>query len=538
MYPDLTTFQRMVDEENLSGAGRQTLLALYDGPLRLRQILDIVNTAECGAGGKKITESALRKRLDVLIARGILARAGSERTNPYYYVRRPWIFNKYVLVRCRDKPGKELLELTILLHELSQMADGGDALLPQPRFISAVGERTERSHQIGDAFASFQKLLGNKTAIGDYLEGIYEDIYDGKVPASDIDALVARDFLRFVATAPVEEREVRFCFWYAAFFHTLDRYPEAVEAFRRGIVLAGEQGLDLPTILSGLRISEGHLLLDLNDFAGAKEAFLKDGQMKGISPVAKAKSLFGAGEAELILGDVGPAFVQERFKQALALCTSADPEGKDPDVTELRSDILRRIGSVHRVLGKFGEAETWYGEAEQVAGSSMSRSLVRLLPERGELLRACAFAAPAGEAGELIAEAERMFEEAKAASQRIRNITWFASCLVGECETARIAYERFNKPLPKNLAAKYANAFEIYCQISSRWGIVQTFISEALLYRAASEVLPDMYAATADKLAQAEVFSRELGLKRELALIKRLKSGSRPEPELNPLTFL
>ena len=86
-------FQRMViDEPNLSGAGRETLLALYDGPLHLRQILDIVNTPERSAtdGGAKdqnISESALRKRLDVLITRGMITRAGSERTNPYYYLR-------------------------------------------------------------------------------------------------------------------------------------------------------------------------------------------------------------------------------------------------------------------------------------------------------------------------------------------------------------------------------------------------------------------------------------------------------------------
>jgi tetratricopeptide (TPR) repeat protein len=538
MYPDLTTFQRMVDEENLSGAGRQTLLALYDGPLHLRQILDIVNTPECRANGKSITESALRKRLDLLISRGILARAGSERTNPYYYIRRPWIFNKYVLVRCRDKPGRDLLELTVLLHELSQMAAGGNALLPNPRFISAVGERTERSHQVGDAFASFEKLLGNKTAIGDYLEEIYEDIYEGNVPASDIDALVARDFLRFVATAPDEEREVQLFFWYADFFHILDRYPEAFVAFRRGVSLASEQGLDLPAILSGIRISEGHILLHLNDFTGAKEAFLKDGQMRGISPSAKAKSLLGAGEAGLVMGDPGLPVVRERFTQALALCTSADPGLKDPDILELRADIVRRLGSVHRLLGNLYEAEACYREAERIFEGSMPRSLVMLLPERGELLRARACTAPPGEAGGYLAGAEKMFEEAKAASQRIRNITGYASCLVGECETARIAYERNKTPLPKNLNAKYANAFEIYCQISSRWGIVQTFISEALLYRAAPEVLPEMYAVTADKLAQAEVFSKELGLGRELALIRRLKSGENHNPELNPLTFL
>ncbi len=99
MYPDRLTFQRMVaSEANLSGPGKETLLALYDGPLRLRQILGIVNApgrsgpAE-GSDQKNISESALRKRLDILIGRGIIARAGSERTKPYYYIRRPWIFN-------------------------------------------------------------------------------------------------------------------------------------------------------------------------------------------------------------------------------------------------------------------------------------------------------------------------------------------------------------------------------------------------------------------------------------------------------------
>jgi hypothetical protein len=233
MYPDRAEFHRMVENEaGLSAAGRQTLLALYDGPLHLRQILELVNapqggSGEAGAKEKSSPASALRKRLDVLIANGILARAGSERTNPYYYIRRPWIFNQYILVKCRERPAEGLLDLTVLLHELAQISGGGEASLPHPPYLTAVGERTERSHQIGAAYTAFQKLLGNKTAIGDYLEGIYEDIYEGKVPASDIDALVARDFLRFVATAPDEEREVRFFLWYADFFHTLDRYAEA-----------------------------------------------------------------------------------------------------------------------------------------------------------------------------------------------------------------------------------------------------------------------------------------------------------------------
>ncbi|MDP3564305.1 MAG: hypothetical protein Q8R70_07415, partial [Methanoregula sp.] len=235
------------DEPNLSGAGRETLLALYDGPLHLRQILDIVNTPErsvtdAGAKDQNISESALRKRLDVLITRGMISRAGSERTNPYYYLRRPWIFNQYILIKCREGPSSGLLDLTILLHQLSHMAAEGDQALPHPRYISASGERTERSHQIEAAFGAFQKILGNKSAIGDYLEGIYEDIYEGKVPESDIDGLIARDFLRFVATAPDEEREVRFFLWYADFFHILDRYQESYDAFIQGVDRAGKEG--------------------------------------------------------------------------------------------------------------------------------------------------------------------------------------------------------------------------------------------------------------------------------------------------------
>jgi len=539
MYPDRAMFQRMVQNEpNLSAAGRQTLLSLYDGPLHLRQILEIVNTRDGGPEEKNITESALRKRLDVLIIRGILARAGSERTNPYYYIRRPWIFNQYILMRCRDRPAEGLLDLTILLHELSQMAAAGDASVPQPRYIAAAGERTERSHQIGDAYAAFQKLLGNETAIGDYLEGIYEDIYEGKVPASDIDGLVARDFLRFVATAPDHEREVRFFFWFADFFHTLDRYEEAYDALRRGTTLAAEQGLDLSSILAESRISEGHILLHLNNFPAAQEAFLNDGRLKGAGPVSKARSLFGTGEVELVLGELETPYAPSRFRQALDLCITADPYGKNPDVQELRADILRRTGSVFRIQGRFEEAEARYSEAEQVYGTAMPRGHVMLLPERGELVRARAAGAPAGEAQNLLSDADRFYDEAKAASQRIRNINWFANSLVGECEVARIAFERCEKPLPKNLDTNFANAFEIYCQISSRQGIVQTFVAEALLYHAAPDIFSDKYAVTADKLDQAERFSKELGLKQELSLIKRIKAGKSTRSELHPLTFL
>ncbi len=531
------------DELNLSGAGRETLLALYDGPLHLRQILDIINRSDHpatdeGAKDQNISESALQKRLDVLIARGIIARAGSERTNPYYYIRRPWIFNQYILIKCREGPSSGLLDLTILLHQLSHMAAEGDAALPHPRYLSATGERTERSHQTEAAYAVFQKLLGNKTAIGDYLEGIYEDIYEGKVPESDIDSLIARDFLRFVATAPDEEREVRFFFWYSELFHILDRYQEAYDAFMQGVDRAGQVGLDLPAILADARISKGHILLHLNDFPGAKEAFFEVSRDKGSSPSLQAKNLFGAGEAELYCGDLTTQYAPARFAQALALCGIADPKQEDADVQDLRGNILRRTGTVHRIFGRLDEAETCYAESECTCRNGTFRGLLRLLPEQAELLRARAFCSEGKVAAGYVAAASATYDEAKATSQRIRNISWFAHGLIGECELARVALLKCNTPLPRDMDTKFANAFEIYCQISSRWGIVQTFIAEALLYHTSPEAFPDKYAVTADKLDHAERFSRELGLKAELALIKRIKSRTEPVPELHPLTFL
>jgi hypothetical protein len=291
-------------------------------------------------------------------------------------------------------------------------------------------------------------------------------------------------------------------------------------------------------ILSESRISEGHILLHINDIAAAKEAFLETGRITGASLFTKAKSIFGVGEAELISGNLSPPYAPARFTQALDLCGRADPAGEDPYVQELRGDCLRRIGTVHRVLGRIDQAGASYAEAEKIYRNGIPRGIVWLQNEKAELLRARAFLSPPESANALLTGAAGAYDKARAASQRIRNINWYAHGLIGECELARIALVKFHKPLPKNLDTKYANAFEIYCQISSRWGIVQTFISQALLFHSAPEEFPDKYAATADKLEQAERFSKELGLMTEIALIKRIRKQEKTENELNPLRFL
>ena len=539
MYPDRATFERMVTEvPDLNIAGRQTLLALYDGPLRLRQILSAINTRSNG-GTRELSESALRKRLEVLISQGIIARAGSERINPYYFIRRPWLFSHYIMTKCRNGPATGLLDLTILLHELSR-SGAGNASLPHPRFISAFGERTERGHQVSASFEVFKKHLGNSAEISNYLEAIYADIYENRVPASDIDSDLARDFLRSVVVAPEAEHEIRFFFWYAQFFQTLDQYQEALETFNRGLNLAAEQKIDPASILGQMCISRGSILLHLDDLAGAKAAFLDEYPAHCTGPLHKARCLFGAGETELISGgSENLRSAAGRFALALTQCREADPDRSDTDALELEADILRRMGTIHRLEGNYADAARFYAGAEAIyREKNMYPGLAMLLVEQGELQRAGAFLSEAGPLAPATSLPFRTYEEAKTTAQRIRNIRGYAHALLGECELARNAFQRYKTPLPSDLPTRYDNAFEIYCQINSRWGIVQTFISEALLYHSAADQFPDKYADTADKLEQADRLASELGLKEEQVVIRRIRNHADPAAELNPLRFV
>jgi len=538
MYPDRATFERMVnDEPDLSFAAKETLLVLFDGPLKIRQILSCIHSLPGSTPEKKekdhtLSESALRKRLDQLIDRDILARAANERTNPYYFIRRPWLFNRYISIRCRDNPAGELLDLKILLGEMTR----GTAEPIQPSVIATIGHRTERSHEIAAAFETFQKYVGNPAALDIYLEGIYEDIFFGKVPASDIDGSLARDFIRFVATASPLEQETRFFFWYAEFFLSLDLYEEASGVFNRGMGIAEARDLDPSAILAGSRISRGTVLMHLNDFTGAKEAFLTGSRNETYGPFAAAKNLFGAGEIELICGDIGPTRAAARFSQALELTRIADAENSNPDVEELRGDILRRTGALHRLTGEMDRACTCYNAAESVYRSDLFRGRSALLLEQAELARARACTGT-GEENLLVRSAD-LYEEAKAGAQRIRSLKMFAESLIGECELARTAYRHFKKPLPRDIDTKYTNAFDIFCQIGLTWGIAQCFLSEALLYHTTADEFPDKYGDTADKLIQAEKYFQSLGLAPELALIRRIKSHTPVASELHPLVFL
>ena len=544
MYPDRAMFAQIVQEEpDLSRAAQETLLALYDGPLKIPQVLSLVNLSRTTGGkGQKdrtITESALRKRLDLLVSREILARAGSERTNPYYFIRRPWLFNRYIRIRCADNPSRGLLDLKVLLGEISRQTAQEIPDPVQPRVISAIGERTERSHEAKAAYEAFRRHLGDPAGIGNYLEGIYDNIFFGKVPASDIDGSLARDFLRFVATAPPGEHEIRFFFWYAQVFLTLDLYDASLAIFDRGVGIARERSLDPSSILAETRISRGSILLHLSDPAGAKEAFSASSRTSAHGPLDQAKDLFGLGEAELICGEYGPAHAPARFARALDLSETADPGHTNPDVDELRGDILRRTGAVHRLAGRYDAARESYAAASAVYGDGSMRGHAALLPEQAELARAYACTtAPGAAADRYLAQAVGLYEEAKVAARRIRSISRFAQVLIGEGELARVASRRFERPLPRDLDAKYSNAFDIFCQIGSKWGIIQCFISEALLYHTRADEFPDRYADTADKLVQAGEFARELGLAPELALIRRIRAHDVTACEIHPLAFL
>ena len=342
-------------------------------------------------------------------------------------------------------PAGGLLDIRILLGEISRSASEGAPGGVHPRVISAIGERTERSHAIEEAYGTFSALLGNPNAIGEYLERIYEDIYAGKVPASDIDGSLARDFLRFVATAPPGEHEVRFLFWYAQFFLALDLYDAAAATFEHGIGLARKQGLDPDAILSAARISRGSVLLCKNDLVGAKEAFLADARRTGAPAFAQAKNLLGAAEVETDLRGGRPRPCPRPSRP----CRKEGCRGRSRAPGPGYRGRCGRIsgGGPGRSTGSpvsTKKARECYLAAEAIYDDGMFWGRVRLLPELADLMRAYAFAAPdAATADPYLTRANGLYEEAKAAAQRIRSISRFAHAIVGECELARIAHQKF-----------------------------------------------------------------------------------------------
>ena len=68
--------------------------------------------------------------------------------------------------------------------------------------------------------------------------------------------------------------------------------------------------------------------------------------------------------------------------------------------------------------------------------------LALLLIEQDELLRAEAFFAPISSQPTATSSSFRIYEEAKKTAQRIRNIRGFAHAMLGECELARIAFQK------------------------------------------------------------------------------------------------
>jgi len=326
------------------------------------------------------------------------------------------------------------LILKILLGEISRSAGEGKPENVQPRVISAIGERTERSHAVEEAYGTFLSLLGNPGAIGDYLEGIYADIFTGKVPASDIDGSLARDFLRFVATAPPKEHEARFFFWYAQFFQVLDLYDASAATFEHGVGLARTQKLDLGSDpVRRPDLAGEAFLLHKNDLAGAKDAFLADARRScgpavcaGKEPARRCRGGTDLWCNSLLhLPRPGSRLPQRRLPKPTLPAT-------DPDTEEVRADIWRRTGTLFRLTGEYDKARESYVAAEAVYEDGMFWGRVRLIPELAELMRAYAFAAPdAAAADPYLARAAGLYEEAKAAAQRIRSISRFAHAARG-----------------------------------------------------------------------------------------------------------
>ncbi len=153
-----------------------------------------------------------------------------------------------------------------------------------------------------------------------------------------------------------------------------------------------------------------------------------------------------------------------------------------------------------------------YNKAKYIYDAHKFRGEVWLLHGIAELYRA---------EGNLD-EAMRKYEEAKKASQEAFNINRIAHALLGVCEVKRMKEEAHLND--------HEEPLNIYKKIGSKWGIANTYISQAILYT--NEGNAEM---AKELLNEAMNMCQELNLNEELKLIQRIMEGD--VDELHPLSL-
>lgn len=447
----------------------------------------------------------------------------------------------------------------ILKRECKTFGDSVDL-----QFIT-VGKRTELGEllfcEVGKIIADLKE--GN--LISDVLGQTWIDVYgDDMDPKSHVveETLIA-EYNAMLMGTPETERSARIYLCISGFFELLDMYEIADKYFEAALATAKDNKNDIYSLLTNYQVSKGHILIHSGDLDGATLDFNKTIENTKQNPVLRSRSLFRLGEVEVYQGKIDEAV--KHFNEVITICDMIEKEMGIPyPVTQnIKADALRKCGTAYRIIGNLDDCLNCYNQAQEIYNQRKFRGLVWLFHGWAEYHKAKGFNAMKKDCSGKrentpdsrchFNEARKKCRSAKTESARIRNINRYAHALLLECELFRIEYKNefcerdellngsdpekekalANDKIAEKMKMFYGQSLEIYFNIGSRWGIANVFISQYLAFKGTYYEIPD----SDELLDDAEDICKEMGLKRELTLIQRIRQGFSSDCELNPISL-
>lgn len=294
------------------------------------------------------------------------------------------------------------------------------------------------------------------------------------------------------------------------YFHILDSYIHAKEAYEKAVFIAKNKKLSLELFLEDLQISYGHILLHLNQIEDAKKIFNESINRTNNSSIGKARDYFRIGEIYVFQGEYAKAIWN--FNQSIKICKKIENNELMHSIFHILADDYRKLGTTYRMKNNLKKAKKYYDKSDDIYKKFGFRGRVWLLHGIAELYRA----------KNDIKESLKIYNQAKIESIKVCNINRVAHANLGICECKRLT--------GKIKINDYIIPYDIYKSINSKWGIANTIISQSLSY-----IKLGKENKTEELLNSAMKICEDLHFKSEYDLIQRIKEGS--IEELHPLSL-
>jgi hypothetical protein len=553
-------------DESLDPVYHQIVLTVNNGPIKQNGIYLRLKNASTDTDDT-LKKYQLKYRLEKLVEMKVISANYFSKANPYYEISLPYCAKLYNLATIKKIiPHTESLDLTfsVLYSDPLSTSNTGDIKEEKNRDISkkktilsnqkkesekraqkyqrevfgplnnddynAIANRAKRARDLKTKTEELVNALKDKNLTTQFVYWRERDLYRNSIDQHDrsLEDELIGDYNNFILGQPDNEKDIRAMLWDSDLFHILDCYHEGYERFLSAEKLANDRGINFNTILSASQISKGHILLHLNDLNGAKDNFLETLRNPDIDLLFRSRTLFRLGEVEVYQWDLDDAI--KHFDEALQICKELDQTQKNMSVQHIEADSLRKKGTALRLRAEFDACYDCYNEAESIYKKWKIRGFVWLLHGWAEYNRA------KGNADAAL----KMYESGLIDSRRILNINRMAHARLGMCEIFRlekICKGGIDNNTQRKVTKYYTDAEKWYAKIHSNWGIVQIIISKSLNTRIKPQLSNSEEKKMINSLIDAKHVCMNMGLKGELALIKRIINEDVDPDELNPLSL-